>query len=160
MEFADAVYHVTARGNERKAIYRDDADHQRSLETVEQAVDCLGVLVGPQPSRVKLAPPASRGAAIAFSCGRQPAEQVRHPNPSREAATAIRCNTDCCRRFAALCDSCYLSHGLRRGLVPFAATAAGCPSRLVPAGKRSTSFPSSRFGTHLPEAPRRRAAKS
>ena len=39
VEFADAVYHVTARGNERKAIYRDDADRQRFLETVEQAVE-------------------------------------------------------------------------------------------------------------------------
>ena len=45
VEFADAVYHVTARGNERKAIYRDDADRQRFLETVEQAVERFGVVV-------------------------------------------------------------------------------------------------------------------
>ena len=42
VEFADAVYHVTARGNERKAIYRDDQDRQRFLETVEQAHDRFG----------------------------------------------------------------------------------------------------------------------
>ncbi len=45
VEFADAVYHVTARGNERKAIYRDDQDRQRFLETVEQAHDRFGVVI-------------------------------------------------------------------------------------------------------------------
>ena len=45
VEFANAVYHVTARGNERKAIYRDDADRQRFLETVEEAVERFGILV-------------------------------------------------------------------------------------------------------------------
>ncbi len=38
LQFEDAVYHVTARGNERKAIFRDDADRQRFLETVAQMV--------------------------------------------------------------------------------------------------------------------------
>ena len=38
VEYANAVYHVTARGNERKAIYRDHADRVRFLETVEEAV--------------------------------------------------------------------------------------------------------------------------
>ncbi len=37
VEFTDAVYHVTARGNERKAIYRDDRDRERFLETLQQA---------------------------------------------------------------------------------------------------------------------------
>jgi hypothetical protein len=32
VEYAGAVYHLTARGNERKAIYRDDADRLRFLE--------------------------------------------------------------------------------------------------------------------------------
>jgi REP element-mobilizing transposase RayT len=45
VEFANAVYHVTARGNERKAIYRDQADRRRFVETVEEAVDRFGVLV-------------------------------------------------------------------------------------------------------------------
>ncbi len=45
MEYANAVYHVTARGNERKAIYRDDADRVRFLETVEEAVTQFGVIV-------------------------------------------------------------------------------------------------------------------
>jgi REP element-mobilizing transposase RayT len=39
------VYHVTARGNERKAIYRDDADRQRFLETLGQAVERFRVIV-------------------------------------------------------------------------------------------------------------------
>ena len=29
MEYANAVYHVAALGNERKSIYRDDADWQQ-----------------------------------------------------------------------------------------------------------------------------------
>jgi hypothetical protein len=31
VEFEGAVYHVTARGNERKPIYRDDRDRERFL---------------------------------------------------------------------------------------------------------------------------------
>jgi len=38
VEYANAVYHVTARGNERKAIYHDDADRQRFLETIEEVL--------------------------------------------------------------------------------------------------------------------------
>lgn len=45
VEYANAVYHVTARGNERKAIYRDDADRLRFLETVEEAVGRFGVVI-------------------------------------------------------------------------------------------------------------------
>jgi len=45
VEYANAVYHVTARGNERKAIYRDDADRQRFLETVEQTVERFAVVI-------------------------------------------------------------------------------------------------------------------
>ena len=45
VEYADAVYHVTARGNERKAIYRDNPDRLRFLETVEEAVRRFGVVV-------------------------------------------------------------------------------------------------------------------
>ena len=45
VEYANAVYHVTARGNERKAIYRDDADRVRFLETVEEAVARFGVVI-------------------------------------------------------------------------------------------------------------------
>ena len=41
----NAVYHVTARGNERKDIYRDPADRQRFLETLEEAVDRFGLVV-------------------------------------------------------------------------------------------------------------------
>ena len=38
IQFEGALYHVTARGNERKAIVRDDQDRQRFL-------DCLGACV-------------------------------------------------------------------------------------------------------------------
>jgi len=45
VEYAGAVYHVTARGNERKAIYRDDPDRQRFLETIEEAAARFGVVI-------------------------------------------------------------------------------------------------------------------
>jgi REP element-mobilizing transposase RayT len=32
LEFPGALYHVIARGNERKSIYRDDEDRQRYLD--------------------------------------------------------------------------------------------------------------------------------
>jgi putative transposase len=38
IEFPDAFYHVTARGNERRNIFRDDRDRQRLLGYLESAV--------------------------------------------------------------------------------------------------------------------------
>jgi len=32
IEFPGAVYHITSRGNERKAIFRDDQDRKMFLE--------------------------------------------------------------------------------------------------------------------------------
>ena len=34
LEFPGALYHVTARGNERKAIYRTPTDRERFLEVL------------------------------------------------------------------------------------------------------------------------------
>lgn len=45
LEFAGALYHITARGNARQAIYRDDVDRQRFLATLAHAVDRYGWLV-------------------------------------------------------------------------------------------------------------------
>jgi putative transposase len=45
VEFEGAVYHVTARGNERRLIYRDDRDRRRFLETLEEAVQQNGLRV-------------------------------------------------------------------------------------------------------------------
>ncbi|HUJ11618.1 MAG TPA: transposase [Verrucomicrobiae bacterium] len=45
VEFAGAVYHVTARGNERRAIFRDDQDRRRFLQTVGEMVEEFGVRV-------------------------------------------------------------------------------------------------------------------
>jgi len=42
VEFENAVYHVTARGNERKDIYRDVADREQFLETLEEATERFG----------------------------------------------------------------------------------------------------------------------
>ncbi len=45
VEYPDAVYHVTARGNQGKAIYREDHDRERFLSSlVEREVDrCVAI---------------------------------------------------------------------------------------------------------------------
>jgi len=45
VEFEGAVYHVTARGNERRAIFRDDEDRQRFLAAIGEMVERFGVRV-------------------------------------------------------------------------------------------------------------------
>jgi putative transposase len=45
VEFENAVYHVSARGNERRDIYRDVSDRRRFLETLEEAVERFGVVI-------------------------------------------------------------------------------------------------------------------
>ncbi len=45
VEYAHAVYHVTARGNERRAIFRDDRDRERFLDTLGEAVERFGVAI-------------------------------------------------------------------------------------------------------------------
>lgn len=45
VEFPGAVYHVVARGNERRPIFRDDDDRRRFLDTVADVVEDFGVVV-------------------------------------------------------------------------------------------------------------------
>ena len=45
VQFENAVYHVTARGNERRDVYRDAADRIRFLKTLEEAVERFGIVV-------------------------------------------------------------------------------------------------------------------
>ena len=45
VEFEQAAYHVTARGNQRQVVFRDDADRTRFLETLAEAVGRFGVVV-------------------------------------------------------------------------------------------------------------------
>ncbi len=45
VEFEGAAYHATARGNERKPIYRDDRDRERFLETLEETVKRFGFVI-------------------------------------------------------------------------------------------------------------------
>ena len=42
VQYANAVYHVTARDNEGKPIYCDDADRPRFLEALEETVERFG----------------------------------------------------------------------------------------------------------------------
>lgn len=45
VEYEDAVYHVTARGNERREIFRCDPDRELFLKTVGQACAKFGTVV-------------------------------------------------------------------------------------------------------------------
>src|SRR5271156_5028783 len=45
VEFAGALYHVTARGNERRPVYRDDEDHHIFLATLAQACEEFGLRI-------------------------------------------------------------------------------------------------------------------
>ncbi len=38
IEFAGAIYHVMSRGNAQQVIFSDDADRQRLVDALEQAV--------------------------------------------------------------------------------------------------------------------------
>ena len=41
-ELAGGLYHVMSRGNERRAIVRDDADHQRRFDWLARMVQTYG----------------------------------------------------------------------------------------------------------------------
>ena len=43
VEFHGALYHVTARGNERRAVFRDDEDRRAFLATLEEAIEQDGL---------------------------------------------------------------------------------------------------------------------
>ncbi len=45
VQYPDALYHVTNRGNERKAIYRDDADRKEFLKILSQSITTYGVIL-------------------------------------------------------------------------------------------------------------------
>jgi putative transposase len=45
VEFPGAVYHVMARGNDRREIFRDDRDRRRFLETLTEAASQCGLSV-------------------------------------------------------------------------------------------------------------------
>jgi len=45
IEYTGAHYHVTSRGNERKAIFRDDTDREKFLELTGRAVEQFGIRV-------------------------------------------------------------------------------------------------------------------
>jgi len=42
VQFEGGVYHVTARGNERRRIYRDDEDRKVFLSALAEAVEQHG----------------------------------------------------------------------------------------------------------------------
>jgi putative transposase len=46
IEFAEAVYHVTARGNAQEDIYRDDSDRQQFLVLLLNTVNRYNLIHG------------------------------------------------------------------------------------------------------------------
>jgi REP element-mobilizing transposase RayT len=45
VQYPGALYHVTGRGNERKAIFKDDADRREFLQILAQSLDTYGVIL-------------------------------------------------------------------------------------------------------------------
>ena len=45
IEYPGALYHVTSRGNERKEIFKNDADREKLLELVSDYHDRFGILI-------------------------------------------------------------------------------------------------------------------
>jgi putative transposase len=45
IQYRDAYYHVTCRGNDRRSIYRDDADRELFLEKLKASLEIYGVAV-------------------------------------------------------------------------------------------------------------------
>ena len=45
VEFEGAIYHVTARGNERRRIFRTDEDRSLFLKTLEQMIERFGIVL-------------------------------------------------------------------------------------------------------------------
>ena len=45
MEYEGAHYHVTTRGNERKAIFRDDIDRLKFIELLGRAVEQFDIRI-------------------------------------------------------------------------------------------------------------------
>jgi REP element-mobilizing transposase RayT len=45
IEYAGAFYHVTSRGNERKSVFRDDADRERFLNYLQSAVERYNAVI-------------------------------------------------------------------------------------------------------------------
>lgn len=43
IQYPDAVYHVTCRGNERQSLYRDDADRERFIRLLNQSLNLYTV---------------------------------------------------------------------------------------------------------------------
>ena len=45
IQFEGAVYHITSSGNERREIFKDDADRVRFLEILELSLNTYQVLL-------------------------------------------------------------------------------------------------------------------
>ncbi len=45
IQYPGALYHVTNRGNERKAIFKDDDDRREFLKILSQSIDTYGVII-------------------------------------------------------------------------------------------------------------------
>jgi REP element-mobilizing transposase RayT len=56
LEYAGAVYHVMARGNQGRRVYADDWDRQRWLETLAEGCEQTGWRIHAYKGRSKSGP--------------------------------------------------------------------------------------------------------
>jgi putative transposase len=81
--YEGAVYHVTARGNERRTIFRDDADHERFLRVLGESVTRFEVrlyLFCLMSNHVHLVAIPHEEEALAQAVGRTHFRYTRHVN--------------------------------------------------------------------------------
>ena len=78
IQFASALYHVTVRGNERRAIFRDDRDRQRFLARL---ADCV------EADR----PENGTGGLLKKSMAANPRRRLNSDPPRREKAVGFGC---------------------------------------------------------------------
>ena len=45
IQYPDALYHLTNRGNERKAIFKDDVDRREFLNILSQSIETYGIIL-------------------------------------------------------------------------------------------------------------------
>ena len=67
LELPGGIYHITARGNERKLIYRDDIDRTRFQETLAQVPPGRPMLAPEFDCLQACQPSQAEGASVKMS---------------------------------------------------------------------------------------------
>ena len=78
IEFPDALYHVTARGDRREDIFDDDQDRRTFLSTLEQVITQLNLLIQTPDGNLSKGMRQLKNAAIvaAYATGEYSYQQI------------------------------------------------------------------------------------